>query len=41
MYLRLTLKGSDVYEQLEPFYNDNRKLVVRNSIGEFTIMHVD
>lgn len=41
MYLRLILKGAEAYEQLEPFYNDNRKLRLRNSIGEFTIIYVD
>ncbi len=41
LYLRLILKGVDAFETLEPFYNDNRKLRLRNMIGEFSIIYVD
>lgn len=41
MYLRLITKGAEVYEILEPFYNDNRKLRLRDSIGSFSIIHID
>lgn len=48
MYLRLITKGTEVchlliqvFELLEPFYNDNRKLRLRDSKGEFTIVYMD
>jgi pre-mRNA-splicing factor 38A len=48
MYLRLITKGTEViafliqvYELLEPFYNDNRKLRMRDSKGEFSILYMD
>jgi pre-mRNA-splicing factor 38A len=41
MYLRLTVKGAEVYELLEPFYNDNRKLVMKDFIGRHEIIYVD
>lgn len=41
MYLRLTTKGAETYELLEPFYNDNRKLRIRDSIGSFAIIYID
>ncbi|MCL4133430.1 UNVERIFIED_CONTAM: hypothetical protein GTU68_009293 [Idotea baltica] len=40
-YLRLILKGAELYDILEPFYNDNRKLCIRNSVGEFKITYID
>lgn len=40
-YLRLVLRGVEVYETLEPFLNDNRKLRLRNMIGEFSIVYID
>lgn len=41
LYMRLTLKAPDVYEVLEPFYVDNRKLKVRNSIGNYELTYID
>ena len=41
LYLRLTTKGVETYRWLEPFYNDNRKLVIRDSVGEFGIIYMD
>ena len=40
-YLRLVIKPPEVYQFLEPFYNDNRKLRVRDTIGNFSILHMD
>jgi pre-mRNA-splicing factor 38A len=40
-YLRLTGKHKDVYNKLEPLYNDYKKLRVRNPDGNYTIMHMD
>lgn len=33
LFLRLTVKAPEVYALLEPFYVDNRKLKMKNSIG--------
>lgn len=48
MYLRLTEKNQEVsqlllqvYDLLEPFYNDNRKLRLRDSKGSFSIVYMD
>lgn len=41
LYLRIILRGPDAFETLEPFFNDNRKLRIRNMIGEFSIIYVD
>lgn len=41
LYLRLTVKAPEVYELLEPFYVDNRKLRLRNSIGRYEITYID
>ena len=40
-YLRLVMKPPEVYQILEPFYNDNRKLRVRDTAGAFSILYVD
>lgn len=40
-YLRLVLKPPEVYHILEPFYNDNRKLRVRDTAGIFSILYID
>lgn len=40
-YLRLTIKGAEIFELIEPFYNDNRKLVMKDSIGRHEIIHID
>lgn len=40
-YLRLVLKPPEVYQILEPFYNDNRKLRVRDTAGIFSILYID
>jgi len=37
----LTIKGAEIYELIEPFYNDNRKLVMKDSIGRHEIIHID
>lgn len=41
IYLRMILKGPQVFELIEPFYNDNRKLVIKDSIGRHNIIHLD
>lgn len=40
-YLRLIGKPEEVYEYLEPLYNDYRKLRYRNADGTFKIIHMD
>lgn len=40
-YLRLVMKAPEIYQILEPFYNDNRKLRVRDTTGSFSILYVD
>lgn len=35
LYLRLVLKPPRLFEVLEPFYVDNRKLRVRNGLGRY------
>jgi pre-mRNA-splicing factor 38A len=40
-YLRLITKPLEVYQLLEPFYNDNRKLRIRDTVGNFSIIHMD
>ena len=39
-YLRLVGRGSDIYQYLEPLYNDYRKIRTRKVIG-WEITHVD
>ena len=41
MYLRLTVPAPQVYTLLEPFYIDNRKLRVRNSLGMYQLGYMD
>lgn len=40
-YLRLTGTVADVYQYLEPLYNDYRKIRHKLSDGNFTLTHVD
>ncbi|CAN6468281.1 unnamed protein product [Victoria cruziana] len=40
-YLRLVGKATDVYQYLEPLYNDYRKLRRKLSDGSFALSHVD
>ncbi|CAN6166160.1 unnamed protein product [Urochloa humidicola] len=40
-YLRLTGTVTDVYQYLEPLYNDYRKIRHKLSDGQFTLTHVD
>mmetsp|Transcript_15167 Transcript_15167/g.40691 ORF Transcript_15167/g.40691 Transcript_15167/m.40691 type:complete len:341 (-) Transcript_15167:285-1307(-) len=40
-YLRLTGSGPDIYNFLEPLYNDYRKLRTREASGSFKIVHMD
>uniref|UniRef100_A0A0E0EPB4 Pre-mRNA-splicing factor 38 n=1 Tax=Oryza meridionalis TaxID=40149 RepID=A0A0E0EPB4_9ORYZ len=40
-YLRLTATVADVYQYLEPLYNDYRKIRHKLSDGKFTLTHVD
>jgi hypothetical protein len=40
-YLRLVGKPTDVYQYLEPLYNDYRKLRRRNADGGYSLAHVD
>ncbi len=41
MYLRLIGGSVEIYECLEAFYNDNRKLRLRNEDGKCSIIHMD
>lgn len=41
LFLRLTVKAPEVYTILEPFYVDNRKLKVKNSIGIIELTYID
>ena len=40
-YLRLVGKPLEVYQYLEPLYNDYRKLRLRNADGSFALAHMD
>lgn len=40
-YVRLTAKPLDIYELIEPFYSDFRKLRIRNLDGSYAIIHLD
>ena len=40
-YLRLTGTVADVYQYLEPLYNDYRKISQKLSDGKFTLTHFD
>lgn len=40
-YIRLTASHDDVYKNLEPLYEDFRKLRFRNLDGSFSIIHMD
>lgn len=39
--MRLVGKAIEVYQYLEPLYNDYRKIRVRLSDGSFALTHVD
>lgn len=41
VYIRLTYPSHQVYELLEPFLGDYRKVRIRLSDGRFTILHID
>lgn len=41
MYLRLVGTSMEVYNYLEPLFNDYRKLKVVNRNGELQLSHVD
>ncbi|KAL0480274.1 pre-mRNA-splicing factor 38A [Acrasis kona] len=41
IYFRLTASPVDIYQLLEPYYNDRRKLRRRKTDGSFDITHVD
>ena len=41
LYLRLVGTSLEVYNYLEPLYNDYRKLKMMNRSGEFELTHVD
>ena len=40
-YLRLVGRPIEVYQYLEPLYNDYRKLRLRTAEGHFELSHVD
>ena len=40
-YLRLVGKPLEVYQYLEPLYNDYRRIRLRTEEGHFTLTHVD
>jgi pre-mRNA-splicing factor 38A len=39
-YLRLVGRSTDIYQYLEPLYNDYRKLRIRKTMG-WEVIHVD
>jgi pre-mRNA-splicing factor 38A len=39
--MRLVGKAVDVYQYLEPLYNDYRKVRFRQKDGSFTLSHID
>jgi len=41
MYMRLIGKPMEVYQYLEPLYNDYRKIRVMTTDGRFVLSHVD
>lgn len=41
VYLRFTLKIPEVYEILEAYYVDNRKIILRNGIGKYELTYID
>lgn len=40
-YLRLVGKPLEVYQYLEPLYNDYRRIRIRTEEGHFALTHVD
>ena len=40
-YLRLVARPTEIYNYLEPLYNDYRKLRIQNQDGTYTMSHVD
>ncbi len=40
-YLRLTGRPAEIYQYLEPLYNDYRKLRRRLGTGEYGLSHMD
>jgi len=40
-YLRLVGKNVDIYNYLEPLYNDMRKIRFRDEFGKYSIIHMD
>ena len=40
-YLRLVARPTEIYNYLEPLYNDYRKLRIQNQDGTYTLSHVD
>lgn len=41
MYLRLVGRPVEVYQYLEPLYNDYRKIRLRREDGGFALTHMD
>ena len=41
IYIRFTYSSKKVYEILEEYYSDYKKLIILNSKGEFEIIHMD
>ena len=39
--MRLVGRGLDVYQYLEPLYNDYRKVKMRLPTGQFVVTHMD
>ena len=39
--MRLVGRGLDVYQYLEPLYNDYRKVKMRTGTGQFVVTHID
>ena len=41
IYVRMTCKAEEIYILLEPLYEDFRKLIIRNSNGNFQVTTMD
>ena len=41
LFLRLTVKAPEIFEILEQFYVDGRKLRLRNGQGRYELTHID
>lgn len=40
-YFRLIAESEKIYKVLEPYYSDYRKIIIKNSSGQFSISYID